>query len=158
MSLAYDRWLDPLQTDPGTFAPGTSASYGSLPNGSYTFHVLAKDGAGNLSAPATATFTVAVPPGPPGAPAPASATLIAPHTVRVAWANVAGETRYVVQRCAATRGCYCSTIAPNAAADTTQLDDVVDSGYGAGNFGYQVQACNGAGCSGWAATPFVNVP
>jgi hypothetical protein len=46
-SLTYDRWLSPPQADPGTFTPGTTANYTGLTDGSYTFHVIAKDGAGN---------------------------------------------------------------------------------------------------------------
>ncbi|HVO89555.1 MAG TPA: triple tyrosine motif-containing protein, partial [Casimicrobiaceae bacterium] len=61
-SLVYDRWLAPLQSDPATFTSSTTASFSGLVDGSYTFHVVAKDGAGNLGADATSTFVVARPP------------------------------------------------------------------------------------------------
>lgn len=157
-SLVYDRWLAPLQSDPGTFAGGTGATYTGLADGTYTFHVVPKDGAGNIGVEATATFSVAIPPGPPGVPSPASATLIAPRTVRVTWADVSGESSYTVQRCINQKVCVFATIAPNVAADTTQLDDFIPAGAGSGNFGYRVQACNGSGCSGWATSAMVFVP
>jgi len=157
-SLTYDRWLSPPQADPGTFTPGTTASYTGLTDGSYTFHVIAKDGAGNVSTEATASFTVAIPPAPPSSPSPASAALIGPRMVRVTWANVASETGYNVERCLANRSCTYAPVASNLPADTTTYDDTITPANPAGPYSYRVRACNATGCSAWATAPNVNVP
>ena len=157
-SLTYDRWLSPPQADPGTFTPGTTASYTGLTDGSYTFHVIAKDGAGNVSTEATASFTVAIPPAPPSSPSPASAALIGPRMVRVTWANVASETGYNVERCLANRSCTYAPVASNLPADTTTYDDTITAANPAGPYSYRVRACNATGCSAWATAPNVNVP
>ncbi len=157
-SLTYDRWLSPVTGDPGTFASGTSATFGNLVDGTYTFHVVPKDGAGNVGVEAQATFTVALPPGPPGVPSPASASVVSPRTVRVTWANVSGETSYVLQRCQSLKGCAYVTLAPSIAANVTQYDDFVPAGLGSPTLGYRVQACNSSGCSAYATTSLVVVP
>ena len=156
-SLQYARWLAPLESDPGTFTATTSASYTGLADGAYTFHVKARDAAGNVGAEATHAFTVAVPPVPPAVPGPATATLVAPRKVRVGWTNVASETRYSIGRCViVTRGCNDFVpVATGVPADTTQYDDTVP---GPGSYVYRVQACNGFGCSGWATAATLAVP
>jgi hypothetical protein len=157
-SLTYDRWLSPLQPDPLTFTPGTTANYGGLTDGSYTFHVIARDGAGNVSSEATASFTVAIPPAPPSSPGPVTAALIAARTVRVTWTNVASETGYNIERCLATRTCTYVSVAANRPADTTTYDDVIPVASGSGPYSYRVQACNATGCSTFATAANVNVP
>jgi hypothetical protein len=154
-SLNYDFWLTPLQADPGTFAAVTATSYSNLPDGSYSFHVIARDTANNVSAEAPWNFVVARPPGPPAAPSPASAALIATRLVRVTWTDVANETAYNVQRCRVGWGCTFTALASNLPAGATQLDDTVP---GAGTYGYRVQACNAGGCSPWATTANIAVP
>ncbi len=157
--ILYDTWLSPLQADPGTFGGGTTRSFNGLADGSYTFHVVAKDGPGHLGADTTATFSVAIPPGPPPAPSPASAAAIGARVVRVSWANVAGETSYSIERCLLSgRQCSYGALASGLAADTTSFDDTVAANAPAGAYAYRVQACNGTGCSGWAPTNAVNVP
>jgi hypothetical protein len=154
-SLLYDRWLSPLQADPGTFTPGTTANFVGLADGAYTFHVKAKDGAGNVGVEITQSFTVAIPPGPPATPSPVTATLIGPRLLRFAWTDVATETGYFVERCTEIkRKCAYSAIASNLAPNTTFLDDAVP----AGMHTYRVRGCNGAGCSGWATSNSVTVP
>jgi hypothetical protein len=157
--IVYDTWLSPLQADPGTFGGGTTRSFTGLADGSYTFHVVAKDGAGHLGADTTATFSVAIPPGPPPAPSPASAAAIAARVVRVSWTNVAGETSYSIERCLLSgRQCIYGALASGLAADTTSFDDTVAASAPAGAYAYRVRACNGTGCSAWAPTNAVNVP
>ncbi|MCC7325333.1 MAG: hypothetical protein IT521_00825 [Burkholderiales bacterium] len=161
-ALLYNRWLEPLQTDTGSFAAGTTASYTGLADGAYTFHVKVKDGGGNVGAEATASFTVAVPPpppGPPAAPSSATATLVGPRLVRVAWTDVAAETRYEVQRCwLAPRGCIYAVVVASPAADSTSYEDLIPGGSPAGNYRYQVRACNALSCSAWVATAPVTLP
>lgn len=158
-ALLYDRWLEPLQADTGSFAAGTTAIYTGLADGAYTFHVKAKDGGGNIGAEATASFTVAVPLGLPVAPSSATATLIGPRVVRVAWTDVAAEASYEVQRCLITpRGCFYAIVVAVPVADSTTYDDFVPGGSPAGNYRYQVRACNGLGCSAWVMTAPVLVP
>ena len=154
--LGYDFWLAPLQADPGVFTSATSATYGSLADGTYTFHVLAKDGGGNVSAEATHTFTVVRPQGPPPTPAGLAAAVVAPRTVRVSWQDVAGETRYALQRCVQSgRFCTYATVAAALPAGTVTYDDAVGA---AGTYRYQLQACNALGCSGFATSPAIAVP
>lgn len=156
--LVYDSWLAPLQTDPATFAAGTSRAFSGLVDGAYTFHVVAKDGAGNVGSEATASFTVAIPPGPPASPAPATASLTGARSVLVTWANVTGEAYYRLERCAQTgRGCIYTTVAASLAADTTQYPDQVPGGAAAGVYAYRVTACNGTGCSTGALTNGVTI-
>ncbi len=60
-SLVYAYRLDPLEPTFSAFGGATSRSYTGLANGSYTFHVKARDQAGNEDAtPATRSFTVNV--------------------------------------------------------------------------------------------------
>ena len=154
--LGYDFWLAPLQADSGVFTAATGAAYGSLADGTYTFHVVAKDGGGNVSAEATHTFIVARPPVPPATPGGLAAAVVAPRVIRVSWQDVAGEARYVLQRCVQSgRICTFATIAPALAADTVAYDDALGA---AGSYRYQLQACNALGCSGFATSPAVVVP
>ncbi len=155
-SLTYKYWLAPLEGDPGSFVAGTSKTYTGLVDGAYTFHVQAKDGAGNPSAEVTYGFTVAVPAGPPARPVPATVALVGTRTLRVSWADVAGETRYEVERCLMMgRACTFEALAPNVAAGSTSYDDVVSV---AGTYVYRVRACNASGCSDWASTPTIKAP
>ena len=60
-SLVYATRLDPLEPDFSAFGSATTKSYSNLANGDYTFHVKARDQAGNEdSTPATRAFTVNV--------------------------------------------------------------------------------------------------
>ncbi|WP_217914867.1 hypothetical protein [Miltoncostaea marina] len=60
---AHSRWwvtgAGDAVVQPPTDTPGTSATLGALPAGAYTFRVLQTDPAGNASAPAVESFTVA---------------------------------------------------------------------------------------------------
>ncbi|MFO1323278.1 MAG: hypothetical protein U1F15_04355 [Burkholderiales bacterium] len=155
-SLVYDSWLTPLEADPGTFAAGTSRSYGNLVDGPYTFHVKAKDGGGNVGAEATASFTVTAP---PAAPSPAAAALNAPRVVRVTWTDVGTETLYNLQRCTySSRGCTFANVATNLPANTTSFDDAIAPANPPASYMYRVQACNTTGCSAWVTTATVFVP
>ncbi|MFO1316806.1 MAG: hypothetical protein U1F58_14505 [Burkholderiales bacterium] len=155
-SLQYAWWLEPLQADPGTFAGTTTATYTGLANGAYTFHVKARDGAGNVGAEATRPLTVAIPPTPPAAPAPATAVLQAARIVRIAWTDVVAEQRYEIDRCVAGgRSCNFMPLVTNIAADTTMYNDALAA---AGTYGYRVRACNANGCSSWVNTPLLAVP
>lgn len=156
-NLLYDFWLAPPQSDTGTFVAATSANYTNLADGPYVFHVLARDGANNVGPEATVAFTVAKPPAPPTAPSPATATVIAPRTVRAAWTDVANELTYNVQRCTLGRFCTYAAVASNLPAGTTLFDDALGAGPPL-NLQYRVQACNSLGCSAWVLTPAVVVP
>jgi glucose/arabinose dehydrogenase len=58
-NLVYAYRLDPLEPAFSAFGPATTKNYTNLANGSYTFHVKARDQAGNEDAsPATRAFTV----------------------------------------------------------------------------------------------------
>lgn len=154
-SLGYAFWLAPVQSDPGIYTSTTATAYANLADGTYTFHVRAKDGGGNVSPEATHTFTVAKPPAPPPTPPGASAVVVASRVVRVGWTDVAGETRYELQRCLQSgRVCTYATIAPSLPADTVSHDDAVVAG---GTYFYGVRACNALGCSAYA-TKQVAVP
>ncbi len=60
-SLLYATYLQGYDTDWSAFSSSTSVTYNNLRDGSYTFHVRAKDQAGNIDpSPAAKSFTVAV--------------------------------------------------------------------------------------------------
>jgi len=155
--LTYKRWLTPPDEEPAGFAAGTSASYANLGNGAYTFHVVARDAAGNTSGPATASFTVAIPAAPPVAPASVSVAPAGSRTIRVTWTDVAGETGYNVERCAALRNCTPVRVATGLPAGTTAFDDIIAAGASAGPYSYRVQACNASGCSSWTGSSRITV-
>ena len=158
-SLVYDFWLAPVQADPNTFVASTSAAYNNLANGGYVFHVMARDGSGNVGPEATAAFTVARPAGPPAVPSPASASIVGAGVVRVTWSNVAAETNYVVDRCQGSPfggGCLIYVNVATPAADTTFFDNA--GGTSRATYIYRVQACNGNGCSQYAFTNSVTLP
>ena len=59
--LVYATYLQGYDSGWSAFNSSTSITYNNLPDGSYTFHVQAKDQAGNIDpTPATKSFTVAV--------------------------------------------------------------------------------------------------
>jgi hypothetical protein len=59
--LAYATRLDPLEPNFSAFGSATTKSYSNLANGNYTFHVKARDQAGNEDpTPAPRAFTVNV--------------------------------------------------------------------------------------------------
>ena len=59
--LVYATRLEPLETAFSAFGSATTKSYSNLANGNYTFHVKARDQAGNEdTTPATRAFTVSV--------------------------------------------------------------------------------------------------
>ncbi|MEO8751326.1 MAG: hypothetical protein ABI624_01480 [Casimicrobiaceae bacterium] len=158
-SLVYDYWLAPPASDQGVFVSSTTRSYNGLADGTYTFHVKAKDGAGNVGAEATATFDVVHPPPPPAGPASASAAVNAPpRGIRVTWTDVATETGYNIQRCQVGRACSYAPIVSNLPANTTFYDDTISAASPAGVYSYRVQACNSGGCSAWVNTNNVTVP
>ena len=157
-SLAYDFWLTPVQADPNTFAASTSTTYSGLADGDYVFHVKARDGANNVGAEATASFTVALAAAPPAVPSPASAALQGTGVIRVTWTNVASETSYVIDRCQPnpfSGSCTLYTNVTTVTADTTFIDDAPGA---PSRYAYRVQACNGIGCSAYALTNMVNLP
>jgi parallel beta-helix repeat protein len=62
-SLVYAYRLDPLEASFSAFTSATTRTYTGLPNGSYTFYVMARDQAGNEDAtPAGKAFTVTLGP------------------------------------------------------------------------------------------------
>lgn len=72
LPLTYASRLDPLEPGFSPFGAATAKSYTNLQNGTYTFHVIAKDAAGNTETPGAApgagnrrTFTVDAPDLPP---------------------------------------------------------------------------------------------
>ncbi|OGP73782.1 MAG: hypothetical protein A2V86_01400 [Deltaproteobacteria bacterium RBG_16_49_23] len=62
-NLLYATYLEGFDSGWSAFGPSTAISYSNLPDGSYTFHVKAKDSAGNEDlSPATRIFTVSFQP------------------------------------------------------------------------------------------------
>ncbi len=157
-SLAYAFWLEPIGADPGTFVAGTATNFTNLADGSYTFHVKARDSGGNVSPEATASFVVqkpiTPPPPPPPPPVPAvpsalTASAVAPGVIRLNWADVSAETAYDVGRCTVKRSnCNFNALGGSLPAGTTQYND--SSAGTINTYRYRVRACNGSGCSAWS--------
>ena len=135
----------------------TSTTYNNPADGTDIFLVNARDGAGNVEAESDRRLHRGQTAGPPGAPSPASASVVSQGNVRVTWTNVAGETSYNVQRCLPMLKCSYAAVASNVPADTTFFDNAT-SGTPGTIYTYRVQACNGAGCSAWAVTNNVTLP
>jgi hypothetical protein len=93
LPLTFAYRLDPVQPAFSAFGSAASASYNLVPNGVYTFYVIAKDQAGNAETPGAApgapnrrTFTISAPDLPPTVSitvAPASPNLTG--SVSFAW-------------------------------------------------------------------------
>jgi hypothetical protein len=143
----------------GTATGGSNLTYTPPQDfvGTVLFTLQACDPGGNCSSAVGVSVDVQdVPPPAPNPPASASATILTGRTVRVAWTDVANETRYEVQRCRRSLlGCSFSTIASNIAAGATFLDNTVTS---AGTYRFRVSACNSQGCSAYTQAPDIAVP
>jgi hypothetical protein len=60
-NLTYAYYLEGYDAGYSSFTNETSKAYIDLPDGSYIFYIKSRDEAGNINAPATVEFTVAVP-------------------------------------------------------------------------------------------------
>jgi YD repeat-containing protein len=119
--------------------PGTSS-------GSYTYQVAAKSGYGTRGWASSAAVTVDInygvlPAAPTALTVPSSSNS---GSATINWSSSALTTRYVVQQNANGGATWAGIY--NANGTSMALSGLAD-----GSFGYQVQACNTYGCSGWTA-------
>jgi titin len=143
---------------------GTSyTATGLSPSTSYTYHVTAKDQAGNLTAPsATASATTAAPPPPPLAPTGLGVTSASENEITLAWTdNATTETGYRLER--SDSGLDNFAIIANLAVNATSFTDTgleADTTYD-----YRVAAVGSFSDSGYATAsattdappPYTNV-
>jgi len=125
----------------------TSDALGSRGNGSYSYQVQACNinGCGPWSG--TGTITVLYPPATPGLSVPAGNNTTGSYTV--SWNGVATATGYNLQE--QVNGGGWSTVYSGTGGSWST------SGRVNGNYGYQVQACNGSGCSAFSPVGTVSV-
>ena len=75
-NLTYSYYLEGYDTSYAPFSANTTKSYTDLPDGTYTFYVKSRDGAGNIDpTPASAKFTIATTPPPEEKPEVITATV-----------------------------------------------------------------------------------
>ena len=142
-----------------SFILNADGSFSYTPNGGFTgqdqFRYKAKDPSNAESNEATVTITVQnVPTTAPSAPTPLSAVKTNSTTAHLSWPDVAGETRYELQRCR-TSFCFYSTVNSNISANTISYDN---TGLGAGTYRWRIRACNGLGCSPYTLSNNVTLP
>jgi len=129
--------------------PDTTASILVLDEGTVSYRVRACNANGCSAWSAYTTHGgAAVPPpsGPPAITAPSSSST---GSYTVSWNALSGATSYILQE--QVNGGGWTTIQNGAATS------IAIAGKPSGNYGYQVQACNSSGCSGWSATVTVTV-
>ena len=125
----------------------TSSTRTLTTTGSYTYQVQACNGGGCSGWQASSAVAVTIPPGSaPSLTAPSPSTT---GSYTVSWTGVSGATSYTLQE--QTNGGGWSTIQTGSATSKAI------SGKSNGTYGYQVQACNAGGCSGWSAVANVAV-
>ena len=128
---------------------GAATSWGAAgqANGTYSYRVQACNATGCGPWSATATTTVALPPG----SAPALSVPASNNTggYTVSWTGVSTATRYTLQE--QTNGGSWTT-AVNGAATSWAA-----SGKASATYGYKVQACNANGCGPWSGVSAVAV-
>ncbi len=125
----------------------TSATLGVGTTGSYTYQVQACNGGGCSGWTGSSAVSVTIPPASaPTLTLPGSSTT---GSYTVSWTGVSGATSYTLQE--QVNGGGWTTIQSNSATS------IGISGKGNGTYGYQVQACNIGGCSGWSAVGATSV-
>jgi hypothetical protein len=124
----------------------TSKAISGKGDGSYGYQVqvCAADGCSTWSTAVTTTVLL-----PPSAPASLSVPATSSGSVAVSWAASSTATSYTLQQRLGSGGW--STVYTGAATSSTRTVTTT------GNYTYQVQACNSAGCSGWKASSAVAV-
>ena len=124
----------------------TSWAVSGKSNGSYGYHVQACNSSGCSAWSVVASVTVLLPP-----PAPASLAVPATSSgsVGVSWPASSTATSYILQHRLGT-GSW-STAYSGSGTSTTVAEGTT------GSYTYQVQACNGGGCSSWRASSAVTV-
>ncbi|MGN6226880.1 MAG: chitinase N-terminal domain-containing protein, partial [Dyella sp.] len=124
----------------------TSRAISGKGNGTYGYHVQACNVGGCGAWSGTANVVVLLPPEAPGS---ISVPATSSGSITVSWAASSTATSYTLQQSRNEGGW--STVYSGAAISATL-------GVGAsGSYTYQVQACNGGGCSGWRASGAVAV-
>jgi len=129
--------------------PDTTASILVLDEGAVSYRVRACNANGcSAWSDYTSHGGAAIPPpsGPPAITAPSSSNT---GSYTVSWNAIGGATSYVLQE--QINGGGWTTIQNSAATS------IAIAGKGSANYGYQVQACNSSGCSGWSAVVTVTV-
>jgi len=124
----------------------TSWATSGRSNGSYGYHVQACNSSGCSAWSVAASVTVLLPP-----PAPASLAVPATSSgsVAVSWPASSTATSYTLQHRLGSGGW--STAYSGSGTSTTVAEGTT------GSYTYQVQACNGGGCSSWRASSAVTV-
>lgn len=115
-------------------------------NGTYGYRVQACNAGGCGPWSGTVTVAVTVVPQAPSLSAPASN---GSGAYTVSWTSMAYATSYTLQE--QVNGGGWATVYTGAS------DSWGTTGRGAGTYGYQVQACNAYGCSGWSSVGTVTV-
>jgi YD repeat-containing protein len=125
---------------------GTSQAFSGKATGSYSYRVQGCNGAGCSSYSSVGTVSVIQPPAAPSLSVPSSSTT---GSYSVTWSAVAMAVSYRLEQSA------------NGGGWGLIQDDGSTgrgfSGVGLGNYGYRVQACNLAGCSGYSNTGTISV-
>ncbi|GGK03217.1 hypothetical protein GCM10011394_10360 [Luteimonas terricola] len=128
-------------------AAATSRAVSGKTAGSWGYRVRACNQAGCAAWSSVGTVAVTLPPAsPPGLTVPASNTS---GSYSATWTTVTHATSYQLQERLGTGGW---TTIHNASGTSKAV-----SGKATGSWGYQVRACNVAGCSAWSATRTVAV-
>lgn len=115
-------------------------------SGSYAFRVQACNAGGCSAYTTSSGVTVTVPPG--AAPSLSVPATNSTGSYTVSWSSVSGATSYTLREQA--NGGGWSTVYSGGSASTTLSGKASGSSYG-----YEVQACNAAGCGPWSATQTV---
>jgi len=116
--------------------------------GSYAYRVAACNTSGCSAYNTSSAVTVTIPPSSaPTLSVPAGTNVTGSYSV--SWTAISGATSYTLQE-QLNGGSW-------SASYSGSLTSQGYSGKGNGTYGYQVQACNAGGCSGWSATTTVTV-
>lgn len=125
---------------------GTSTGFSGKATGSYAYRVQACNDAGCGPYSANGTISVIQPPATPSISVPGSSTT---GSYTVSWSAVAMATNYRLEQ--SVNGGNWGLIQDDGSTSSSR------SGVGLGTYGYRVQACNAAGCSGYSGTASIVV-
>ncbi len=144
-----ERYEGGAWTVVGRYAPGTtSKAFTGKPGGAYSYRTYRCNTyirslcVTPVAGPVSVAVTGPVPAG-PATPTSSAPTVLGTYTVR--WAAVTHATRYRLQ---ASRDKLTWTSQHDGAA----LSKAVTAGHAAGDWHYQVRACNGTVCGSWSGT------